>query len=347
MYPLNMPAPWPRNQWYVAGFSTDIDTGIVARTFLEQPVVMFRDSAGKAHALSGICPHRMMPLELGKLKEDRLVCGYHGLEFALDGACVAAPTSSSIPDCALDAFPLREVGPLLWIWMGDPAFAEATPLPDQGAIGIGSDGYLTQCVDYCELKARYSLLIDNLFDLSHLGFVHASIVGEGGIALAPPRIEEREGRLIVERTLRDGPTDDYHRLLHPSMGDRMTIRLETDMIGISLINAGGPAFDGKDETSPLLGHQNFIHAITPATRTDTHYWIMLSRDYRIDDVELSTALASLEIAVVQQDKEVLEAIEQLLRSTPTLPVEISMPPDNGAMRARLRLIQMIRAEASA
>ena len=85
MYPLNAAAPWPRNQWYVAGFSNEVENGILARTFLGARVVLFRDGGGRVHALSGVCPHRMMPLELGSLKGDRLVCGYHGLTFDTDG----------------------------------------------------------------------------------------------------------------------------------------------------------------------------------------------------------------------------------------------------------------------
>src|ERR1700735_1637609 len=93
MYPLNTPTPWPLNQWYVAGFSTEVSPALQSRPIRNRRVVIFRDEQGTAHALSGVCPHRMMPLELGSLVGDRLVCGYHGLTFDMSGACVAAPTS--------------------------------------------------------------------------------------------------------------------------------------------------------------------------------------------------------------------------------------------------------------
>lgn len=56
-------------------------------------------------------------------------------------------------------------------------------------------------------------------------------------------------------------------------------------------------------------------------------------------------LAAQNIAVVAQDIEVLEAIEALFQSGAELPDEISMKSDLGAMRARLRIIQMVRGEA--
>ena len=222
-YPLHAEAAWPTNQWYIAGFGSDISDGIIARTFLGKRVVLFRDARGDVKALGGICPHRMMPMELGSLADDRLICAYHGLEFDLTGKCVAAPTVTTPPDCALARYPIVEAGPLLWIWLGEAELAADTPIPDQKLIGIGAEGWLTSCVQRLDLNARAQLLIDNLFDLSHLGFVHASIVGSGGIALVEPSIEEREGRLVVGRTYADAPTDDYHRFLYPHIGDRMPL----------------------------------------------------------------------------------------------------------------------------
>jgi nitrite reductase/ring-hydroxylating ferredoxin subunit len=345
MYPLNTAAPWPFNQWYVAGFSSEVGEGLLGRTFLGRKLILLRDSAGKAHALSGICPHRMMPLELGSLQRDEVVCAYHGLRFGTDGACTAAPTASAKPDCALRSYPLVEAGPLLWIWPGDPALAASTPLPPQAAIGIGAEGWLTQCVAYFQLQARYPLLIDNLFDLSHLGFIHHSLVGDAsGLPMIEPRIEERDGRLIVSRDVLDVPVDGYHRFLHPEAGERMSIRMETDLVGISLINAGGPTWNGPGADSPLLGHMNFIHALTPETEHSTHYWTLLTRDFRQDDAGLSAAMDAQNRAVVQQDVDALSAIERVLQSEGDLPREISIKPDMGALRARLRIIQMIRAE---
>lgn len=344
MYPLNTVQPWPSNQWYIAGFSRELEQQLIGRTILGKKMVLFRDSGGVAHALSGICPHRMMPLELGTLDNDTLVCGYHGLGFDTSGKCVATPTSSKQANCSLQRFPLQEAGPLLWVWPGEPEKAADTPLPDQASIGIGKEGWHTECVQRIELKARYQILIDNLFDLSHLGFVHASIVGSGGIALIEPEIEERNGRLIVSRLLSDVPADDYHRFLHPHIGDTMSVGLETDLVGVGLLNAGGPAWNGTAENDKLLGHMNFIHGITPETPSSTHYYSILARDFRVDDIPLTQALAAQNVAVIQQDVEVLEEIESLLQSGLDMPREVSIGSDQGGKRARRYLVQLIEQE---
>ncbi len=344
MYPLSTKAPWPLNQWYIAGFSSDVGETLLSRRLLGERIVLFRDEHGTAHALSGICPHRMMPLELGKLSNNRLACGYHGLTFDLDGRCVESPTSSRLVDCHLRRYIVRETAPLLWIWLGDESEADTTPLPAQASIGLGSDGWVTQCVGYQHLKARYTLLIDNLFDLSHLAFIHASIVGEYGIALTDAQIDEANGRLTVSRMVRNVPTNHNQRYFFPQIGPVMTNGLSSEMVGLGLINAGGPTFNGPDEQSPCLGHQNFVHGFTPETPHTTHYWLMMTRDFRLDDDKLSAAIAGSMQAVVAQDRDALESIEKLIGSGVTLPKETSMKSDVGALRARARLTQMIRRE---
>jgi len=346
MYPLNTEKPWPENQWYVAAATEEIGPTILGRTLLNRPVIMFRDDKGVAHALSGVCPHRMMPLEKGQLAGNQVVCAYHGLTFDTTGACVAAPTSSKLPNCALTRYPLREKTPFLWIWLGDPARAELTPLPPQEAIGLGVEGWRTDYCHHFEMTARYPLLVDNLFDLSHLAFIHRSFVTETDIALVEPSIEDREGRLVVVRELINGPVDVLNRMLFPVLGERMSTRMETEMFGMSLIKAGGPSWNGPTTQGPVLGHQHFIHVLTPERETSTHYWALIDRDFRLEDDELSAMLVGGTTAIVQQDVDALEAIERILSDSQHrhLPREISMWPDQGAVRARRRLIQMIGAD---
>jgi phenylpropionate dioxygenase-like ring-hydroxylating dioxygenase large terminal subunit len=345
MYPLATAQPWPLNQWYIAGFAREVGSEMLARTFLNRRVVLFRDGGGAVHALSAICPHRMMPMELGKLEADRLICAYHGLAFDLGGKCVDGP-SKRVPDCALTRYPVKEDGGLLWIWLGEPYLAEQSPLPPQVEIGIGADGWTTQFVEHQILQARYMLLMDNLFDLSHLCFIHASLLGSDNVGLLEPKLETRAGRLVFERTMEDVPTDQFRKMWFPHMGDRMSSRLETELLGISLINAGGPYFDGSDCTAPLLGHQNFIHALTPETEKSTHYWTIMTRDFRIDDAGFSAMFANVNSKVVAQDIEALEAIEDRLGQQIVMPAEISMRSDLGGLQARARIIRMIDSEAS-
>ena len=79
--------PFVRNAWYAAAWSEEIGRELVERWICGMPVVFYRREDGTAVALEGTCPHRQYPLALGRLKGDRIECGYHGITFGCDGAC--------------------------------------------------------------------------------------------------------------------------------------------------------------------------------------------------------------------------------------------------------------------
>jgi len=57
-----------RNVWYAAAWNHEVPAEkLLARQFLDEPVVLFRDETGKPRALFDRCPHRFAPLSLGKL----------------------------------------------------------------------------------------------------------------------------------------------------------------------------------------------------------------------------------------------------------------------------------------
>jgi len=88
-----------RNCWYVAGWADGLDDAPQSKVFLEEPVALFRDEAGTAHALEGRCPHRFAPLGQGCVIEGALQCPYHGLRFDSSGACVHNPhPGGQLPD---------------------------------------------------------------------------------------------------------------------------------------------------------------------------------------------------------------------------------------------------------
>jgi vanillate O-demethylase monooxygenase subunit len=89
--------PFVRNEWYVAGLSEEIDRQLTARKLLGVEVLLYRRQDGTAVALRNRCPHRSFPLSQGRLEGDVVVCGYHGLAFADDGACVRIPSQALVP----------------------------------------------------------------------------------------------------------------------------------------------------------------------------------------------------------------------------------------------------------
>ena len=117
--------------WYVAAWDHELSEGALARTLLEQPVVLFRTASGRAVALEDRCCHRLAPLSLGKVIGEEIQCGYHGLKFDSTGACTEVPSQTRVPpDARVRSYPVVERHCWIWIWMGDPDAADDTLIPD-------------------------------------------------------------------------------------------------------------------------------------------------------------------------------------------------------------------------
>src|ERR671936_874550 len=68
-------------------FSRDLDREPRAATLLDEPLVLWRDTAGAAPAFSDLCIHRGTALSLGSVEGNEIVCPYHGWRYGTDGAC--------------------------------------------------------------------------------------------------------------------------------------------------------------------------------------------------------------------------------------------------------------------
>lgn len=58
MYPFREGSFAVRNGWYVAAFRNELGRDLLARTILNQPVVLYRKEDGEAVAVGGRCPDR-------------------------------------------------------------------------------------------------------------------------------------------------------------------------------------------------------------------------------------------------------------------------------------------------
>ena len=189
-----------KNFWYVAAEPQELDGGPLARIILGEPVVLYRRADGAPAALEDRCCHRRMPLSHGRVAGNDLQCGYHGLTFAADGVCVAIPNQTRIPPGArVRSYPCVERWGWVWIFPGDAARAEATPLPDfsqHGSAGWAAVG------GYLHVGGNHQLLVDNLLDLSHVSFVHRGSIGTDDSAA---KLKMERGLDWVRLTRNAGP----------------------------------------------------------------------------------------------------------------------------------------------
>jgi len=160
----------------------DTDTGLLARTILDEPVVLCRMRDGLPVAFADRCPHRSLPLSAGTITEDGIRCGYHGLEFDRAGVCIRVPGQDRIPpDARVRCYPVVEKWRWIWIWMGEPDQADEALIPDYH---WNDDPDWLSIGDRFHVRGGYRLLVDNLLDLSHVQYIHASTLGTEAVVKA-------------------------------------------------------------------------------------------------------------------------------------------------------------------
>jgi phthalate 4,5-dioxygenase len=93
-----------------------------ARLFGED-FVIFRDTDGRVGVLNELCMHRGASLAMGRVEGCGIRCLYHGWKFAADGTIMETPNQ---PDSRFKeklrapAYPAREGGGLIWVYLGPP-----------------------------------------------------------------------------------------------------------------------------------------------------------------------------------------------------------------------------------
>jgi len=162
-----------KNGWYVAAWAAELQHKPIAVEIAGEDIVLFRDKSGQAHALEDRCAHRGVPLSRGQVTEHGLECGYHGITFGESGRCTHIPHQTSIPvSMCVKSFAVHEQDQIIWIWPGSEA-ADINKVPSfpyhQSWIGR-TGGVLT-------IKANYELMVENLMDLTHVGYLHPGTIG--------------------------------------------------------------------------------------------------------------------------------------------------------------------------
>ena len=168
-----------RNAWYCAAWSDELgDGGVLGRTILKEPVVLYRQGNGEVVALEDRCAHRFAPLSMGHVVGgNRIQCPYHGLEYDKTGACVLNPHGNkNIPvagageELSGDREAQGDLG------LDGRQAADHSKVPDFSVMDNVPELHATK-LDKIMVKANVELIIDNLLDLSHTSFLHAGILG--------------------------------------------------------------------------------------------------------------------------------------------------------------------------
>jgi len=336
-----------RNAWYVAAWSHEITTDLRQVVVLEDKICMFRTDDGRVVALEDACPHRKLPLSMGRRFDDHVECGYHGLTFDCSGQCVKVPGSKRIPPQAkVHAYPIEERYQLIWIWMGDPDKADpATIYPIDN---YGKPGWGVNRGPMIEIDANYLHLTDNLLDPSHVAWVHQGSFGQAATEDTPLKTDAMDDGIKVWRWMMDvEPAPFYAKLVEFEGNCDRLQHYEVSYPCLALAKAvfspaghGGPDKPLHDKTF-IMDSYNFF---TPETRGKTRYYWFQLRNVRVDDDALSAEMTKGIRDVFEEDRIILNEIQKGIDNARVPP--INLPIDGGAVRFRTELKRMIDAEAA-
>lgn len=272
-----------KNAWYVAAHAHELDDGLVSRKICDEPIVMFRTSGGAVAALADRCPHRFVPLSKGKRVGDTLQCGYHGLVFDANGACVGAPNDEQQKArICVRSYAIVERYALIWLWLGAPEQADADLIPTFEFVS-NTERYAV-ARGYSHINAQYEFLADNLLDLSHVHYLHPGIHDGANFA-------DFENKVKVEDDTVWSMLWRHDYRLDAARQKQMDLYADVvDGQGHSRWNAPGNLLvdtgyweKGKTMAEGLASPS--AHLLTPETEHSTHYFWASGRTNDIHNVE--------------------------------------------------------------
>lgn len=281
--------------WYVACPSEDLGAAPLKRTILGIPMVLFRGAGGVPGALLDRCPHRNVPLSIGRVVDEGwLECGYHGWCFDTRGTCTKVPAlcgPAESPGRNAPSFACREQDGFVWVWAEPDHTPDAEPFRFELA---GAPGYTT-VREHVVAEGTLHATAENALDVPHTAFVHAGLFRSDrpernrvdvivrrwhdrveAEYVGEPRPEGVVGRLLAPR---GGVVEHWDRFILPSIV-QVEYRLEDTHLLVSA-------------------------ALTPESDYVTHLWPVISFKLPIPGWPLVPILKPIALRIFQQDADLL------------------------------------------
>ncbi|MBZ8180971.1 aromatic ring-hydroxylating dioxygenase subunit alpha [Oscillatoria salina] len=307
------------DDWHVIARSQDLQPGkILSKRLLGEDIILWRNGE-QVLAWKDLCPHRGVPLSLGWIEKDTVVCSYHGLVFNTEGKCVLVPATPDQPPSAracIQTYQARERYDLIWVCLGTPK-NDLVPFPewdDSSYKKIFCCGYY---YNSSPLRA-----LENFMDPAHTAFVHNQLLANS----SHPKVT------------------NYHLELHP---DGVDFKFAISAIDFQSGEPNSMALIpyhfrisrplilslqlGTDER-----HFKVFCAVTPIDEEECieWHWMLVNYDHKVS----KEAFQALQDKIASQDIAIVEA--QKPRRLPlNLSAEVHLPSDRYSMAYRKWLKQ--------
>ena len=220
-----------RRYWHPVAAAVELDDRPTKEVrLLGEDLVLYKDRSGTVGLVGRLCAHRRVNLAYGIPEEHGLRCMYHGWMYDETGQCIEQPFEETVhPDgrfkekVRLDAYPVQELGGLLWAYLG-PA---PVPLLPRWDLFVWNN--VLRDIGTTLLPCNWLQCMENSVDPVHLEWLHgywsSYQVEAGGVAkeaLLPNRLHTKisfepfKHGIIKRRTYTDTTEDDPEwRIGHP------------------------------------------------------------------------------------------------------------------------------------
>ncbi|RMX04340.1 aromatic ring-hydroxylating dioxygenase subunit alpha [Corticibacter populi] len=169
------PEDWHRlaRFWYPIALASEVGPAPLKATLLDEALVAYR--VGDALVVArDVCPHRGVPLSMGRHDGEGLVCPYHGLRFGAAGKCNRIPASprQAVPaKLNLMTFPAVERYGLVWTCLAPdgqdaPAIPELPHWDDPDFVQVVCPSF-----DIAGFAGRQ---IEGFIDVAHFAWIHTA-----------------------------------------------------------------------------------------------------------------------------------------------------------------------------
>jgi len=149
---------------------------------LGEELIAFRDSNGDVGLLQNNCPHRGASLFFGRNEEAGLRCVYHGWKFDTAGNCIDMPNEPAESDFRTKvravAYPTRERGGIIWVYMGTRSGDSLPPLPDLEGNMLPDD---QTGIGIFQRECNWMQALEGDIDTAHVGFLHQGAISADSV----------------------------------------------------------------------------------------------------------------------------------------------------------------------
>lgn len=338
--------PLVYDHWYVAGLVEEFGQQPVAKTLLERSIVFYRTEAGDLAAMQNRCLHRSFPLSKGFREGDNLVCRYHGIRYAPDGSLVRVPCQDRLPNRKLRVYPVKELGPFVFIWMGDPDQPDWDKLPD---LPFLEDPKCRTMHDAIHYDGSYLLMHENLLDLTHFPYLHKDSFGIGDYFLdLPTTVEKTKDGIRCNRI--DSDPARVLPQLPADVQERAQGRPVERHDGGTTISPGvhrgyAPIYVGAEgDPDREVFRAHILHYMTPETTRSTHYYWSITTDFNNEDDAAFAAAKAFASNGFAEDKWACEEMQRLLDDDHVEYKELGIAGDQAGMLFRRVMLDWVLEE---